>query len=66
VQFIDSDETGLPRKIWKILNNPTSYLDSSPKTLKILSGNVFEGFLTRFYECMLMAFGVVLLHSEMD
>jgi hypothetical protein len=36
---------------------------------KILFGNVFEGFLTRLnYNnlCIFKAFGVVLLHFEMD
>jgi hypothetical protein len=37
------------------------------KILKIPFGNVIEGFLTRFYElCIFKAFGVILLHFEMD
>jgi hypothetical protein len=37
------------------------------KILKIPFGNVFESFLTRFYELSIFkAFGVILLHFEMD
>jgi hypothetical protein len=38
------------------------------KNLENTFGNVFEGFLARFYEllCIFKAFGVLLLHFEMD
>jgi hypothetical protein len=43
---ISSDKTGVLKKKLENFDRPTSYLELSPKILKIPFGNVFEGFLT--------------------